>query len=441
MAQTLQIIYKSTTLDLNTGAYRLADGFFPNNQAERFDILLVTSTLALLETALSALRLMRLYAEQNKNEPDPAYLVYSPDSTATLMRTRIVKCNLLYENRYLHRRNRIRAKVGVALEHDPFWEAATETELSLTSSEGSGTGGVTIYNHWGATHKNYVAIAAASAGGDLPTPLRLKIRSAGTSDHIYIGHNWRCDPTNFVPALEGEDGDSTPVDNANASGGHVGQSAFHGHTQEEMYNWWLNSTVTDQLGGRYFRILGYFTSELNDKITYQWRLSYLYIQPPLSTLVYTDVLVGPMMRPNHTDREVDFGIFQLPPWLNGLTSNESLYLRLMATLDDSEVYSNSPIQLDWVCLLPLDSYRYMEPRSKEAEDIFDDGPKGITYLSNVSTSRVEGYLHTMGTPIMLQPGVAQRLYFLTTWANETMDGHINNTLTIRAWYRQRRLIP
>ena len=135
MSQTIQITYDGTTLDLNAGSYRVADGYFPNNANERMDVLIVADTLSALETALQEIRRALDYARRFANEPEPAYQVYAADSSMTAMRTRILNATMVYETKYFARRRRYRARVAIAIQHDPFWEALSESEISLTSTE------------------------------------------------------------------------------------------------------------------------------------------------------------------------------------------------------------------------------------------------------------------------------------------------------------------
>ena len=73
-----------------------------------------------------------------------------------------------------------------------YWEGP-EVELSLENTHGSGTGGVTVYNHYDAAHENFVQITGTDVEGVLLAPARIEIENTyNDSDRLYnvfIGHN------------------------------------------------------------------------------------------------------------------------------------------------------------------------------------------------------------------------------------------------------------
>lgn len=434
----LKILYGATTLNLQSG-YTVLDGFYPaapdaETATDRFDVLIIDSSTANLDAKLAAIRAAIGYARQNKDELSPAYLVYAPDASAPLYRTRILDAKILLESGFDRRRRRNRALVGLAVEHDPFWEANTESELPLTSAHGSGSTGVLVYNQWSTSYKNYVEIAAADAGGDLPAPLRLSMSSfTGT---LYVGSNWRSDPANLAPILEGEAADElTDVSDATCSGGYYGRfEADLVHFPHEMHcTWEIPSADLDRFAGRYFKLLARWqTATPNANFTWQLQVSYITARPVGAPKTYTPIWTGPEFELDASTTFTDLGVVQLPPWLLGLTALDTLALQIIAKFTEDEP-PGFPC-LDYLYLLPLDAYRYFTSLAWAAR-LVDDGVLNLVYTESASATTRKGAVTAYGAPIMLQPGVVQRIYFLEP------DSAITATLFIRAYYRQRRSVP
>ena len=125
---------------------------------------------------------------------------------------------------------------------------------------------------------------------------------------------------------------------------------------------------------------------------------------------------------------------QLPPWIVEVNNIAALDLVIEGRRDDA---GSTNFYLDFIQLLGLDGWRELRARAyglQYNETLVDDGIVERLYLLNGSNA----YGLYVGTGrLMLLPGRDQRLYFLHgDWMN---GGGIARTLSVKAWYRPRRL--
>lgn len=317
-----------------------------------------------------------------------------------------------------------------------FWEpAAADTAVPLTNGNGSAnTSGLTVWNHDDADsgHDNYVAISGANIGGALPAPVKLEITNTFNdtlrASRFYIGQMIFNTPGSFGHVLEGEDstGGGVVTVSAISSGGNYMARTWTGSSEVVAYRWTIPSGTLNATAGNYYRVLA------------RLALSAAYV-PPLWVRVkvqaagnYTIwegkwVLAGAA-----TFQSLDS--VQLPPWIVEVNNIAALDLVIEGRRDDA---GSTNFYLDFVQLLGLDGWRELRARAyglQYNETLVDDGIVERLYLLNGSNA----YGLYVGTGrLMLLPGRDQRLYFLHgDWMN---GGGIARTLSVKAWYRPRRL--
>jgi len=432
----LTITYDGKTINLQANGYRV-DGFAPQTAAdektnitERFDVL-VTS-----QAQLYALEAAFAWARKHQNEGNAAWLNYAIDETTATQKAMIVNGMVLHDIQMSKRWRFGWLQAAVAIERRPEWRGAL-TAISLSNPSGSGTGGVTVKNHWdtGTNDINYVEIAGASITGDLPSPLKLQITNNYNASYgvikVWVGHNVESTPASLNPVLEGEaaTGGTTTTPSATSSNNAYQTNSLTADGDVLLFTWALSSTLLGYTKGKYFKILGRFLTQVNN----------VWFRPDIYYGTVVPLWEGPYTRPGSTltDYLWDLGVIQLPPWLLDVTSPDALSLRLYGK---RAVASTINVSLDYLYLLPLESYRLLQVNGNVPYQsaIVDDGTLSQLYSQNASAAARRGDIVGYGEPILVQPGKLQRLYFLHhhSFANYAQ---IDRTLSIKAWYEPRRL--
>jgi len=314
-----------------------------------------------------------------------------------------------------------------------YWEGArTELALDNTSTGSKTTGGITVYNHddAGSGHDNYVDIAAGDVGGVLPTPLELSFynsyNSATRTWQVHVANNVFASPTTFTHILEAEDcnyvaGSAAATANADSSGGYYQVATWGGDTETLALRWDLSAAFLATAKGNRFRVLGRVVGASTGlRACIKTLLSVTTIAETPEVAVSTGL--------------IDFGIVQLPPYLTGETDLYALTLSMYGRLT-----GGATLTLDYLQFTPLDSYRVLVPRGYGAAymtTIVDNGITGSLYVDWAGSGKTGHYI-AHGSPVMLHPSVAQRLYFLCT--NSSSGTDIMRTHTVRAYYRPRLL--
>lgn len=435
----LTITYDGNTINLQANGYRV-DGFTPQtaadestNVSERFDVL-VTS-----QAQLYALEAAFAWARKHQSEGNAAWLNYAIDETTATQKAMIVNGAVLHDVQLSKRWRFGWLKAAVAIERKPDWRGVL-TAISLSNPSGSGTSGVTVKNHWdgGTNDINYVQIAAASIGGDIPSPLKLQItnnfNNATETSFIWVGHNVESDPANFTPVLEAEDstaGGTTTTPSATSSNNAYRTNSLATDVDTILFKWALSATLLGRAKSKYFKILGRF-------VTQTVYLKDVWFHPDVYYGV-TALWEGPTTRPSSlVSRTIrDLGVVQLPPWLADVSSPDALEMRLYGRRAISSAIN---VALDYLYLLPVESWREFSVKDGVVYQsaIVDDGTLHQLYTQNATATARRGDVVGYGQAIMAIPNKLQRLYFLQH-ADTADDSPIDRTLSIQAWYEPRRL--
>lgn len=401
------------------------------NVTQTIEILFIGTSTSNLQTLIHAVEnmLYKAHRRQTTKAGARVYLQIQIDSEASTWRSEILTGKLRLGDEALQQWIDKKPEGQLTVTRRFFWEGP-ETELQLsTSNQSAATGGRTIYNHDDSDtgHDNWVQIAAAQVGGVLPTPVKLELtNSTGSSvgyRNIYLAVNAYSDPGNFTHILEGESrisGYGTITTNAASSGGNYNSYSF---SSTGTMLWTLSATIMQDTQGRWFRLLARF---------FAWSGTDIYIKPILrdSTGLLPlwegdEISLGSTAA--SSTKIIDMGALPLPVGgYQGAWGTQVLGLLVRAT-------GSAQIDLDFMQLTPLDSYRYVVQRGNT-----------IINSGTITDDNIEGLTHAGGDPIyspktgalMLFPNQLQRIIVLQDIGTSST---IANTFSVRAYIRERRL--
>lgn len=443
----LNIDYGTTTIDLTTGGYAILDGFYPQSPSnqedqitDRVNVWITASSSADMQAKILALTLALHYARLHADEPDGAWLNFAPYDDVSAWRTRVYDGTLLYESKLTAWWPKKRIKVTLVIERAPYWES-DETQVPLSNANGTDvTSGLTVYNcndgSGSAPNKqqNYAAIAAGVILGDLPAPAKI-VATNSYSDGLYdlwIGHNYT-DPANAAWNYEAEaaSGGSAAAD-ATCSGGNKKNVTMSTDFETTLLTWSLTAAQLSAAKGQYVHaLLRVDNLSLDEYKQARFRAKIIW---NLTTIWQSEQVLPSDLR---TMQIRDLFTFRLPPWLAGMDSLAGLSLALTG---QRTITSSLTIGIDFLQLLPADSFRYLTCNGygiDAGDRLVDDGILGLLYRESSSGAGRIGILSGYGDAIQLQPGLAQRFYFLQEgivggW------GQIDRTLSVKISYRPRR---
>jgi hypothetical protein len=280
---------------------------------------------------------------------------------------------------------------------------------------------------------SYVHIDATL--GTIPTPCRIEMTNndAGADlQTVWIGNNYLSEPEDFAHILEAEDSDTgSNTANAGASSGQYRAYAGISTPEAKITGWTIPTETLVAADSAYFKVIARFFDGTNiTDVKYRLRIYYasqiLYDGPQIE---FDDTYAGI----SRLWRELD--TIQLPPYLLEGNSPTDLTLELwgISTSGGAET-----VNLDLLMLLPVNTYRKLYSISGVAQNsvLVDDGVLGI-YYQTVSSELVSD-ITAEGEPIMLWPGIDNRIYFIQH--SETANtADIDRAMSVRVYYRPRRV--
>lgn len=317
-----------------------------------------------------------------------------------------------------------------------FFETVNWTQLTLTNTNGTNnTAGLNVYlvNDGVGTSPNdrvnYLAIDAAEITGSLPGAVKIELANGNGAvaywSNWFLSVNAFNDPTNFAHMIEAEStvsGGGAQVNNAAYSGGAAWQYTQTG-THEQHYT--LSAAAVQDCAGMPFRVLlgfasddppaGYVTAQIRDA-------------SGTVTLSSGDRV---QMTGSTTQRPVDCGVLTIPPGDYSIVYGA---LRLVLVFYTA---TSQTVTTDWIALLPAETTRFVKGivgALESAEKLVVDESEERCYVTN-GTNEFP-YLTMQGQPLLLQPGVANRIYVIAARSTGTT---VTDKLIARAWVKQRRL--
>lgn len=445
MAITVQITDGTTTVNLNDGTDAWMEAYNPQNFGASADAVTEGHQVTFLggNSAVDTtwLKLEKLFLQariwEASRKGARVYVTVCLDGSTTWR-------SELYDGRLLATGDIVKFEratgqrdATVMISRANWWEGA-EAQIPLTNGNGSAnTSGLNVFNcNDGAgsspnKHHSYAAITGTDVAGDLPAETRIEITNnyAGLLDlrEVWIGQNWT-DPANFSHVLEAEaatGASGTAI--ADRSGGYVVRTTVQ-TTETTLCSWALNAAFLNACAGNYYKALmvrGNLSYMINQ---FKFRISVLWGSSALWRSGWVSYNGGSVM---------DIATFRLPPWLPSLTGLGALNLVLSA-----QVTTGTPAEfdVDFLMLMPVDGYRYLNCGGTGADTnrrVVDDGITRNLYQDDGSGTGKIGAIQNYGSPIQVYPGKDQRLYFVMT--NVTSEHEIARTVSLKLWYRPRRL--
>lgn len=417
----LRLTDGTTTLTLSGAGAYLGATYFPATQlgAERLTEsfpLILEGTEAAIRAAVNAIQVMFARArDRGKTLTPRLFAEFRPGDTGDIFRAEVFDGDAPYAQppaeRYLAGAlNTVR--VMVSWERAAAWQGP-EAELPLASStQAERTGGVTIYNDDNAGNPNWTAVAGANVKGTRPAPVRLKIINATGGSlgwrTFHVGVNAYSAPSSADLWLLGSEA---------VGGAAKSWSEGVGHNSLQ----WLFSLPTallNQTEGRVFRVIAAFDTISS---TANLRASVgSYIGGVYSVTRAGAERIGA--------REMfDLGEFPIPP---GGYDVANAAAGLAVTVRSAVAGSGT---LDFVMLMPTDSYRRLEQTGYTLANgaaVVDDGIGGGAYA--LSGSSRYPIVRAVGEGVRVFPGMDQRLYVLFDEGNSFVAGR---QMTVQAWYR------
>lgn len=315
-----------------------------------------------------------------------------------------------------------------------YWEASTETTLSLTNRNGTATDLIAWNYYISSTggRDNFVTIAAGSVLGDLPSPPTIRVTDVTASGSniadVYVNHS------HLTPSLGGSilqgtaSSFGTNVGAAGSSSGTVKRANIASDLSDTVcYQWTVSGATLAAYAGIPCDLIAVFktngpTADLNLKARI------LYVG---STLWESDWMPG-----NAAYDLMEFGSVRIPPYRAGSTSLEAITLQIVGRLVPGAAAVD--IDLDQLNLFPRVWFRRFRRGGAymPAGYALTDDPSGnLTYVADTSGNNRTAFYVASGQ-IYLMPGAEQRLYFFHQIATSgAVD--IQRQMRIQVRYRPR----
>lgn len=239
------------------------------------------------------------------------------------------------------------------------------------------------------------------------------------------------------PMLDSSDGDYTGLSSPDtytnfalpgALGGSYYEVEFTGSATKDLVTWTMTK---DQVAAQQglVRIFGRLSAQAGAGVAaYRYwtqkclyRLVFRYIsRSGGDPIIHTTPWVTPL---DATTQLLDFASVRIPPYgVAGQDQVSQISVTIQAKLKALYVADTVGLNIDYLMLLPIEyGYRAMETRGEglaRGDKIVDDGWKGIAYVEQIASypsgaslgkaSIINAYM----SPVWLQPGFDQRLYFI-----------------------------
>lgn len=416
----LRLTDGATTLILSGAGVYLGATYFPTSQADDGNIsetaaLVLEGTETAIRAAVNAVDLLLRGAPDARARGAPIYVEFRPTDSGEIRRTEVFSgyCNWSQAPAERSLYSAVSTvRVVATWERRGTWQGP-ETELPLASStQTERTGGVAVFNNDNAGSANWAQVAGGNVLGTRPAPIRLRITNASGStlqwNMFHIGVNAFSSPASADLWLLGSEA---------VGGAARSWAAGVGHNTLQ----WvlpLPATLLAQTGGRTFRVLAAFDS----------------ITAAANLRAAVGSYIGGLFQMTRAAAErtgvrelADLGEFPIPP---GGASVANAGAALAVTVRQATAGSGT---LDFVMLMPTDSYRRLEQTGyavPNGEAVVDDGIDGGFYQL-AGTARYP-IVRAVGGPLLVHPGRTQRLYILFDEGAAFVAGR---QMTVQAWYR------
>ena len=456
MATTVKLVYGATTYTLSgDGATIGGCRYFPEPPAAGAERVTETCTLTLTGAAAAIasqvqaleIALQRAALRASRGHGDDVFVQYASVSGEAEYRSRVLAGRVVWPEN-VDRRRLSGGIVEVALiwEREGFWEHSSLVELEIANSSvvSPTTGGITIYNHDDGTsgHDNYVDIAGADVVGSLAAPLYLVLfnSAAGVGARRFVVGNDLYYGIGSLAVLEAESSNGSYTVNAaaTASNGNyatvtwpitTGHDTLCNAGSSLLLYWNLPTGLMTTSEGGWWSVVARFHGTPAANIYGKLRLVY-----PAPGLSLTSVLwEGPEFAVEQRRLQV-LGRVPLPP---GRGLGYSAPLTLLFTV---RAASAGFLDVDFFQLVGADGLRQFEILSGNldaSDTITINDVESTIYTYDSSLGYFVPLIADSGSTLWCAPGQDQRLRILYDEGAGTMT--ISRTLSVRAYYRPRRL--
>lgn len=303
------------------------------------------------------------------------------------------------------------------------------TQIPLTNGNGTNnTTGLTVSLHNAGTAYSYAQIAGSAVTGSAPAPVQLELTNntggSVTYYEVLVANNAFSDPANFPHVLQAESalvsGSGTVSSDATCSNGqYVGWSFTNSSAQQYT----LSQTLLQDALGYDFHLLARFRSQTARVFV----RPHIYDATGMFVLWSGDEVEIPQVAPS----VFDLGVIPLPP--GGYSTAYGAMRLWLAWRAEGSV---GALDTDFFAFFPADTFRRLRvPVTVSSSGIIvDDGIEGRAYL-RTGTAELP-VVQPQGMPLLVWPGMTQRLYF--TWSLFNWTAPITQTFSVKAWYRPRR---
>jgi hypothetical protein len=360
------------------------------------------------------------------------YVEFKPDGDTVWWRSEILGGRLVLDREDSMRGwASIQQEALLTLTRRYYWEG-DEVALSMTSSvNGTPAESVTIYNNDNANTAQtcWVHFASTQVAGSIAAPPKLKVANAeaGTVSWVdwFISHNVINDPANYNPFLLGsasELGGATPTWTG-------AQAAW-----VEKFQWNLTTAQVQDCRGTFMRFL--YAGSLGAVGQDTWVRAVVKAGVTTGGTALTRVWTGDAVPVISTDSRIwDLGSMPVPPGgYSTLYSAISVFLEIISTGTGSG-------NCDFLMLAPASTgFRRAHQHGyniEQGDQFVDDPAEGRVYAYDAADDLEESIYTAMGNPVVLWPGVQQRLYFLVQ--HGTWSAGAGKTMTVSASIRPRKL--
>jgi len=400
-----------STVDFNTGGYKLLDGFYPKTGkpdkkvTESFDVLIRGTSDSNIETLVRAVEFALDFAKRHLKGPDGVWMLLTPKYGALIAwQSRVYGGELQHDPDLSKYWKNSKVLTRVFVERAPYWESEEPVVLELTNRGGADQSSANIVNHQDAdaTDDLYMEIAADQVTGVLPTPAIIEytntVNDAVLVDHLAIGH-FAASGANEPPAASSLILEGSGTVDANCSGGEYDDPSWVDDAENQLLSWTLASGAFRQ---RNYKMI----TRLRDVTAY----TDLWLKVKL--LAGSTVLTETRWYLVTAGKELAvIGTLQIPPFRFGTHIDLG---NLTVALYEKRAAGAGSINLDYLAAIPQDSWRKYDAIVGLAyNETLLDNPVEATLVSKYGASSYK-ITHKIeeGDPIMLQPGVKNVLYFL-----------------------------
>lgn len=395
-------------------------------------------------TAVNAVEQVLAFSAQRRQQTGAGsrmFVTYLPNGGSTTYRSEILRGRIELDTDaqdYGRWFTNYKVNATLAWTRRFYWEHNTEQTIQVSNSGGTaGTAIVYCHDDADAGHDNFAQIAGTSIAGVIPAPAKIAIThiySGTAARRFYIAHKAQggaADSWQHIYEAEAATlgGLCAATADVNASGGTVVNVSNVPSGGTAAFTWPITAAQAAFMASQQVKVLGRFSTVPNDA-TIKGRLL---LQDSTTT---AQIGQSDWVTLSNADAVQILGTLMLSPNLQGQTTPGAM--KLVWQLKDSA--GTGDFGLDFIQLSPIEAgsgFRKLAPVDESLVSvavstglITDNMIDRAVYIE----SRQNIYLG-FGGPIMLVPGVLQRLYFLADGIDALAP--IARTLVVAIGYRPR----